>query len=117
MPEIERHTAYLPVSTELLADNTPPWHELVDAALRGDLPPAPPRPDPPTPAGHTALLDATDGPLRAVVELHAPRWDCWWQCDGCDSEGYDAEPPHWPCRTVELIAEQLGVDLSEVDDA
>lgn len=110
----ERHTAYLPISTELLTEHIS-LRGLIDAALRGDLPPAPPRPDPPTPAGHTVLLDATDGALRAVVELHAPRWSYWWQCQGCDTDGYDAEAPPWPCRTVELIAQAREIDLENLD--
>jgi len=25
------------------------------------------------------------------------------ECDGCDFQGWEAEPPEWPCRTVKLI--------------
>lgn len=113
MSEVERHGAYLPVSAELAAQVLP-LREPIDAALRGDLPAAPRRPEPPTPVGHLALVAATDGPLRAVVQLHAPHWSHWWQCDGCDLGTHAEDRPDWPCRTVELVAEQLGVDLREV---
>lgn len=117
MAEVQRHAAHLPVSVELLTESGPSLTDLMSAALRGDLPTRPPRPDPPTPAGHLALLAATDGPLRAVVELHAPQWGSWWTCAGCDFDGYDGEPPAWPCRTAEAVAEALGVELREGRDA
>lgn len=64
-----------------------------------------------------ARLDAIDEPvLRAVVELHARQVDglSGWRCTGCDIEGYEAEEPAWPCRTVELIIERhLGVTLPD----
>lgn len=57
--------------------------------------------------------------LFAVVELHGPKpysvgFDgvVWrWQCEGCDLDGYEAEPPEWPCQTTRLIAEHLGVAM------
>jgi hypothetical protein len=73
---------------------------------------------PPVPAGHQLLLDADGmmGALRAVVELHAPDWyhPYYYGCRGCDADGYEWEPPEWPCSTVELIARVLGVELPEV---
>lgn len=66
------------------------------------------------PAGYMALVEATDGTLRDVVRLHAPMWDLHqYVCRGCDADGYEWEPPQWPCSTVELIADQLGVELGE----
>ncbi|MFB6392700.1 hypothetical protein [Polymorphospora lycopeni] len=64
---------------------------------------------------HTALLAATDGVLRSVVELHAPHGRVS-ECEGCDFDGYDAERPDWPCRTIELIAEQVGITLTAEAD-
>lgn len=65
------------------------------------------------PAAYLALLDATDGLLRQVVELHGPTnpSSLGWECEGCDFDGYEAERPQWPCRTTELIAEKFGVPL------
>lgn len=44
--------------------------------------------------------------LAAVIELHRPV-DCyageWPVCDGCDMDGYEAERPGWPCRTIDAI--------------
>lgn len=76
---------------------------------------------PPLPASYLALCTATDGVLREVVELHAPkpyhvRPDgsvSWWDCKGCDSGSHAEDDPEWPCSTAELIAERLGVDLRD----
>ncbi|AYF32022.1 hypothetical protein CSH63_32220 [Micromonospora tulbaghiae] len=73
------------------------------------------------PAPYRALLAATDGALRDVTALHRPEPHnihssglvSWWQCRGCDADGYDWEYPGWPCRTTQLIASQLGVSLDE----
>lgn len=105
--------AHIPISAELAAEWSSWRQDMIDILTgRKQPPPPPPEPDAP-PAGHLTLLAATDGALRAVVELHAPQWDTWWRCGGCDSDGYDAEPPHWACRTIELIAQELGVNLEE----
>lgn len=47
--------------------------------------------------------------LRA---LHAPNQDRWPRCEGCDFEGYESEPPSWPCRTAELVYTQEEIDDS-----
>jgi hypothetical protein len=111
---IRRVEAYIPVSPELLAEYAPLPAALLDA-LNNPQPPRPPPPPPPLPAGYRALLDADAmmGALRAVVELHAPVWDSCreWECQGCDADGYDWEPPSWPCSTTELVARVLGVQL------
>jgi hypothetical protein len=82
----------------------------------------------PKPAGYRRLVEefATyrEGHVRAlyeVVELHQPApWSVatdgtvrGWICEGCDSDGYDAEWPSWPCRTSTVVAEVLGVSLEE----
>lgn len=62
-------------------------------------------------------LDATDDPIaRAVLDLHQ-RWSSYgsgWQCGGCD-QGCSCDSAEWPCSTVFLIAERLGVDLTDAD--
>jgi hypothetical protein len=59
--------------------------------------------------------------LRAVIELHKPQ-DTWSSgvivlgpalCFGCDFDGYDGEHPEWPCRTIEAIARELGINAEE----
>lgn len=61
-----------------------------------------------------ARLDAVEEPtLRRLLDLHArvPSGS-QWICQGCDFDGYEAEEPTWPCRTVEAIIEtHLGVVL------
>lgn len=111
-PEVEYVQAYIPISDEVLT-GAASFGEAMRRTLAGELlPPGPPPPTTP-PAGHVALLAATDGPLRAVVELHSPTWSTWWHCDGCDFGGWAEDTPDWPCRTVELIAGQLGVELAD----
>jgi len=57
------------------------------------------------------LAGAADPILRAVLDLHRPvvETSCPWPvCRGCDSsDGSDAEPPEWPCRTWTLVQEKL----------
>ena len=72
------------------------------------------------PAAYRALLAATDGLAREVVELHRPEPDIThgddvrrWRCVGCDAEGYDWEHPEWPCRTSQLAANRADVSLRE----
>lgn len=75
-----------------------------------------PTPEPEKPAAFRALLNATDGIVRQVVELHEPTFRSWvWRCGGCDPGDYAASYAEWPCGTIELIAEQLGVSLREDD--
>lgn len=55
-------------------------------------------------------LAAIRDPLaRAVLDLHAE--DEYGECSGDDLDGYEAEPPDWPCRTVVKIAEHYGIPL------
>lgn len=58
--------------------------------------------------------------LRAVVELHRPR-DTYPSggstgrplCFGCDMGPYPDDHADWPCSTVAVIAEGLGVDFDD----
>jgi hypothetical protein len=54
--------------------------------------------------------------LRAVVELHAPvlRFEGAEipVCRGCDKPRTARRPP-WPCRTVQAIARELGIEAGE----
>lgn len=72
------------------------------------------------PAAYRALLAATDGLAREMVQLHRPEPDIThgddvrrWCCEGCDVEGYEWEYPEWPCRTSQLAAERADVSLRE----
>lgn len=53
------------------------------------------------------LLNTATGIVKAIVELHST--DAKWmdECNGCDFGGYEGDKPAWPCRTIELIAEEL----------
>jgi hypothetical protein len=70
---------------------------------------------------HADLLRTIDGradsafreefaALRAVVELHRPSSSRFHRgaCDGDEFDGYDAEPPDWPCQTIVAVARALG---------
>lgn len=65
---------------------------------------------------HDAALEAfatvTDPALRGVLVLHRPQEAMHGLvCRGCDMAGMEAEPPDWPCTTVETVATALGVDV------
>lgn len=51
--------------------------------------------------------------LLGVWSLHKYGDDnlYFYGCEGCDWGGYDGDTPSWPCRTVELIAKSVGVDI------
>lgn len=55
------------------------------------------------------LAAITDPLTRAVLDLHEEHEDgtCW----GDDIDGYEAERPDWPCRTIEVIAAHYGIPL------
>jgi len=64
-----------------------------------------------TAALRAALAAVTDPIARAVLDLHAEQDGvAWTTCAGCDTDGYDAEAPPWPCRTVDAVAEALGIE-------
>ena len=51
------------------------------------------------------LLATATGSLKAIVELHSVnKYD---ECDGCDLGSYAESGAQWPCRTIDLIAEEL----------
>ncbi|WP_433225556.1 hypothetical protein [Actinomadura formosensis] len=55
-------------------------------------------------------LAAIADPLaRAVLDLHAENER--GECTGDDMEGYEAEYPAWPCRTVKAVAAHYGIPL------
>lgn len=54
---------------------------------------------------HDQLIATATGLQRAVLELHAPVPGAREVCEGCDIDGYEAEPPEWPCRTWALAAD------------
>lgn len=66
-----------------------------------------------------ALAALTDPLARAVLDLHHEQGMYresgypWPTCDGCDMDGYEAEPPEWPCRTVQAVARHYGIALPE----
>ena len=49
-----------------------------------------------------------------MLDLHSqqPNRYGFGTCEGCDFSGYEGDPPDWPCRTVALIAERHGIDVS-----
>ena len=56
---------------------------------------------------HSRLLASKNPAIQAIARLHGPAVKPYYRdpvCDGCDIEGYDAEPPEWPCRTWKLAA-------------
>jgi len=54
---------------------------------------------------HVHRMVFATGLRRAILELHAPREEDSYACPvcrGCDADGYDWEPPEWPCRSYAL---------------
>lgn len=51
------------------------------------------------------LLATATGTVKAIVELHSV--DKYDECTGCDFGGWEGDKPSWPCRTIDLIAEEL----------
>lgn len=63
---------------------------------------------------HHRMVFAT-GLRRAVLELHAPSVEdayAYPVCRGCDADGYDCEPPEWPCRTYVLARDGVPPDAA-----
>lgn len=109
--EIHYVGATIPASAELVAEYASTADAVRDAIEHPERIPGP-QPAQPVPEGHTALMDATDGALRAVVGLHQPVWSGYsWHCEGCDLGPYPEDTPEWPCSTVELIGLVLGVEV------
>jgi hypothetical protein len=55
------------------------------------------------------LADVSDPLARAVLGLHAENER--GECEGCDVDGYEAERPEWPCRTVAVVAAHYGIRM------
>lgn len=51
----------------------------------------------------------TDPMARLVLDLHG--LGEYGKCRGCEFDGYDAEPPYWPCTTTTAIAAVAGVTV------
>lgn len=51
------------------------------------------------------LLANATGATKAIVELHSV--NNYDECDGCDLGSYAESGAEWPCRTINLIAEEL----------
>lgn len=60
-------------------------------------------------AAREHLAAITDPLARAVLDLHAE--NDRHECEGDDMDGYEAEYPEWPCRTVETVAAHYGIEL------
>lgn len=62
-----------------------------------------------------AGLRGRGGLTAALLDLHAPDLDADYlvECPGCDFSGYEGEPPSWPCRTIELLADHHGIEIPE----
>lgn len=64
-------------------------------------------------AMHAAVMADARGLRRAVLDLHGPTFgtsdSADARCEGCDSEGYRAERPGFPCRTYELAVMSGGL--------
>lgn len=116
-------TAYMPYSPELAAD-FPDFTQALADALDPTKPSPPPwtgEPITPKPTAYLRLLEAADGIIRELVELHGPKPSFvhhdgtvgWWECGGCEYSGAEADPPNWPCDTTGVIAQHFAVDLSQ----
>lgn len=47
------------------------------------------------------------GQILALFTLHAPVETAYGHvCEGCDTEGYECEPPMWPCRTALILLDE-----------
>lgn len=60
-------------------------------------------------AARDALGAVPDPLARKVLSLHTE--NASGQCEGCDVDRYESWQPEWPCRTVELIALDYGIEL------
>lgn len=58
-------------------------------------------------AARSALAAVTDPVARIVLDLHTE--NPHGECVGDDMDGYEAESPEWPCRTVEAVAAHYGI--------
>lgn len=51
------------------------------------------------------LLATATGVVKAIIELHSE--NKYEECEGCDLGSYAESGAQWPCRTIDLIAEEL----------
>ena len=58
-------------------------------------------------AARIRLDELTDPLTRKILSLHCENER--GECEGCDFSGFEAEPPDWPCSTVEAVAEHYGI--------
>lgn len=92
---IVKISGFIPVSRELLEDDSPGLEADV-ARWRAEEQARHARED----ARHAELL-AAGGVVAEIAKLHSPEGDR--ECAGCD--GATEVPPSWPCRTWELLDE------------
>lgn len=64
-------------------------------------------------AARPALAAITEPVTRAILDLHHADEVEFPKCKGCDFGGYEAEEPEWPCRTVQAVAAQHGIELPD----
>ena len=50
-------------------------------------------------------LSKATGTHKAILELHSE--NNYGECSGCDLGSYAESGAEWPCRTVDLIAEEI----------
>lgn len=117
--EFARKLSMVVAVDQSLAADYAGFADHVRGVLDGSIVVPPPLPDPGPNPQWQALAAAAVGRSRvlgALIELHKPQAVCYpasidWQCLGDEYEGRDAEPPTWPCETVAIIAQHLGVDV------
>lgn len=103
----ELMSAWMSVHTELLAGRPMSPEELAARKkARDDAQAAIER-------EHRLLLEDVPrgGLAEDMLTLHAPNErGC---CDGCNFDGYEAEPPAWPCTTYQHTAVRYGRRFAE----
>lgn len=62
-------------------------------------------------AAREQLAGIVEEPARMILDLHCE--DERGECMGCEFDGWEAESPCWPCRTVVTIARHYGIDIPE----
>lgn len=60
-------------------------------------------------AARVQLAAIVEEPARTILDLHCE--DERGECQGCEFDGWEAEPPAWPCTTVVTIGRFYGVDV------
>lgn len=64
----------------------------------------------------------SEAALRAVLDLHKPvpatasdGRVMWLDCKGCDPGAHAESDAMWPCTTVETIARELNIEVTDRD--